>query len=86
MNERDLNERLRHDAVKVECPICRHRQWTTSTRARCDQCGSEIRLFDDRGDAEAALASLSEQGRVAYLTELEDAIFAVVANRRFGSG
>lgn len=86
MDQQDLNERLRHDPAKVECPICRHRQWTTSARARCDQCGSEIHLFDDRSEAEAALESLSEGDRVAYLTELADEIFAVVANRTFESG
>ena len=86
MSERDLSERLRHDAAKVECPICRHRQWTTVAIARCDQCGSEIRLFDERADAESALEALGEERRVAYLTELADGIFAVVANRKFGSG
>jgi len=83
MGQDDLSERLRHDPAKVECPICRHRQWTTTRTTRCDQCGSEIRLYGEREEAERQLETLSEDGDVAYLTELSDGVFAVIANRRF---
>lgn len=84
----DLNRRLAEEPVKVECPLCRHRQWLDATPGRCDQCGSEIEIFGDRADAEEALAGLHEEGRVAYRIDVSGGIgrpglWAVVANRRF---
>lgn len=85
----DLNQRLAEEPAKVECPLCRHRQWMDATPGRCDQCGSEIEVFDDRAAADEALAGLHEDGRVAYRIEVSsgiggrDDLWAVVANRRF---
>lgn len=89
MTSEDLNDRLAKEPVTVECPICRHRQWMRSTPGRCDQCGSEIAIYETRPAARAALEALVAEGRVAYLDEIagEDeagrGLFAVVANRTF---
>jgi DNA-directed RNA polymerase subunit RPC12/RpoP len=79
----DLNARLVREPAKVECPICRHRQWLSAPQGRCDQCGSEITLFDDREEADRSLKGLIQEGRVAYLRELPDGLYAVIANRAF---
>lgn len=80
----ELNERLDRQPVQVECPLCRHRQWLDATPGRCDQCGSEIEVFDDREAARAALEALHEEGRVAYRMEItRPGLWAVVANRSF---
>jgi hypothetical protein len=86
-----LSERLGREPAEVECPICRHRQYLGAATGRCDQCGSEIEIVEDRGTAEQRLDELSNEGRVAYLRELQRpasarGLFAVVANRRFRSG
>ncbi|HUP00675.1 MAG TPA: hypothetical protein VM737_04035 [Gemmatimonadota bacterium] len=79
----DLTERLDREAVGVECSICRHRQWLSMVRGRCDQCGSEISLYPDRRAAREALEVLAAAGRVAYLSETAGGLFAVVTNRSF---
>lgn len=84
MSQREVNERLQHETVKVECPICRHRQWLNVTPGRCDQCGSEITVYGERGEAQEALDDLVGQGRVAYMQEPVRGLFAVIANRAFG--
>lgn len=82
-----LDRRLEQEPVKVECPLCRHRQWLDATPGRCDQCGSEIEVFADRRAAKAALDDLRDQGRIAYRIEVSggpgEGLWAVVANRRF---
>jgi DNA-directed RNA polymerase subunit RPC12/RpoP len=86
MSESGPKGRSTSEPVGVECPICRHRQWLSSTLGRCDQCSSEIELFEDRDEALAVLERLSDQGRVAFLVEPGHGLFAVVANRTFGGG
>lgn len=88
MTSDSLDERLAREPVLVECPICRHRQPVAESSGRCDQCGSEIEVFDDRAAAREALDALVEEGRVAYLREVRGpggpaGLFAVVANRGF---
>ncbi len=83
MSAEDLKERIARARAKVECPICRHRQWLAEPEGRCDQCGSEITVFETHEDADRALAELTEQGRLAYLRELGAGLFAVSANRAF---
>jgi hypothetical protein len=78
-----LSQRLEREAVPVECPICRHRQWLSTTDGRCDQCGSVIELFERRDDARAALEGLQAAGRTGYLVP-GPGFFAVVTNRAFG--
>lgn len=79
----DLSARLAREPVKVECAICRHRQWFGATAGRCEQCGSEITLYADRTPAREALDALVAAGRVAFLSETEGGLFAVIANRSF---
>lgn len=79
----DLDERLDREPVDVECPLCRHRQWLDATPGRCDQCGSEIVVFDDREAARSAVDALHDEGRVAYRLEPRPGLWAVVANRSF---
>ncbi|CAN5322381.1 hypothetical protein BH18GEM1_BH18GEM1_12210 [soil metagenome] len=79
----DLSSRLERDPAKVECSICRHRQWFGATTGRCEQCGSEITLYANRGPAREALVGLVDAGRVAYVTETDRGLFAVIANRSF---
>jgi DNA-directed RNA polymerase subunit RPC12/RpoP len=83
MSPDDVKARLAREAAKVECPICRHRQWLSAPVGRCDQCGSEIILFDVREDAERSLEGFIREGRVAYLRELAGGLYAVIANRAF---
>ena len=84
MTNEDLEARLDREPVKVECPLCRHRQWLDATPARCDQCGSEIEVHADRDAARSAVEELHERGRVAYRMEIRGAgLWAVVANRSF---
>lgn len=77
-----LRARLEREAVPVECPICRHRQWLSAMSGRCDQCGSGIGLFERRDDAQAAMEELQSKGRVGYLVP-GAGFFAVVSNRTF---
>lgn len=79
----DLTARLRRDPVTVECPICRHRQRVAAAEERCDQCGSEIVLYESREAARRALDGWVDEGRVAYLREIAEDLFAVIANRAF---
>lgn len=79
----ELTDRLRRNPVKIECPICRHRQWLGASEGRCDQCGSEIALYADRASAEERLDALVAEGRVAYLHVAPKGLFAVIANRSF---
>ncbi len=83
MSTKERLSRLASEPVKVECPICRHRQWLSTRSGRCDQCGSEITLFEDRESATSTLEELSGQGRLAYLRDVADGVFAVIANRGF---
>lgn len=78
-----LKARLARERAQVECAICRHRQWLAAPQGRCDQCGSEIALFEDREAADRALDELTAQGRVAFLRELAGGLYAVIANRVF---
>ena len=80
---RDLSERLERETVGIECAMCRHRQWLSTVRGRCDQCGSEILLFLDRDAARAALDGFGSEGRVAYLGEKAGGLYVVIANRAF---
>lgn len=84
MSQETLQDRLARQPAKVECPICRHRQWLSAPRGRCDQCGSEIALFEDRAEAARAMEAFVAGGRLAYLVDAEGGLFAVVANRAFG--
>ena len=84
MSVEELSARVERDPVRVECPICRHRQWLRSATGRCDQCGSEIALYASRSSAEEALEALVGNGRLAYLTEPAPDLWAVIANRAFG--
>lgn len=77
-----LGARLEREAVAVECLVCRHRQWLSATRGRCDQCSSGIELFERREDAQAAMEELAAAGRVGYLVP-GAGFFAVVSNRTF---
>lgn len=86
MSEEGLRARLEREAAQVECKICRHRQWLSAPTGRCDQCASEIELFESREAAAAALDELSREGRVAFLVEAGKGLFGVVANRKFGGG
>lgn len=79
----ELSARLEREPAKVECAICRHRQWFGATTGRCEQCGSEITLYADRAPAGEALDALVGAGRVAFLSETESGLFAVIANRSF---
>lgn len=83
MSEQDLSARLEAQPITVECPICRHNQRLGTTSGRCDQCGSEIDLYDERRTAEERLGELISVGRVAYLREIGRDVFAVIANRSF---
>lgn len=84
MTNEDLETRLERDPIKVECPLCRHRQWLDASPGRCDQCGSEIEVFADRDAARSALDELHDAGRVAYRMEIPGGdLWAVVANRSF---
>ena len=83
MASEGLTQRLARAPLKVECPICRHRQFVTSAEERCDQCSSEIALYEDREAARQALDALTDAGRVAFLRELDGGVFAVIANRTF---
>jgi DNA-directed RNA polymerase subunit RPC12/RpoP len=85
MSGEGLSARLEREAAPVECPICRHRQWLSAAMGRCEQCGSEIELFESREEAREALRLLGA-GRVAYVVEAKHGLFAVVANRKFGGG
>ena len=84
MTDDELSLRLERDPVRVECPICRHRQRVGSTAGRCDQCGSEIRMYASRSAAEEALEGLVSHGRLAYVAEAARDVWAVIANRAFG--
>ena len=84
MPDDGLTERLEREPEKVECPLCRHRQWFAVATGRCDQCGSEVRLFAESETARRELAALSDAGRLAYLAETDGGLFAVIANRTFG--
>lgn len=86
MSQDNLQERLAREPARVECPICRHRQWLSGATGRCDQCGSEIELFESREEAAGALAELTREGRVAFQVEAGEGLFGVVANRKFGEG
>jgi hypothetical protein len=79
----ELSSRLEREPAKVECAICRHRQWFGTTAGRCEQCGSEVTLYADRAPAKEALDTLVSAGRVAFLSEAEGGLFAVIANRAF---
>ena len=79
----DMKARLAREPAQVECAICRHRQWLSAPQGRCDQCGSEITLFERRDEAERSLEALVREGRVAYLRETPGGLYAVVANRLF---
>lgn len=79
----DLNARLRHSPVTVECPICRHRQRVAAAEERCDQCGSEITLFESREAGRRVLEASLDDGRVAYLRDIPGGLFVVIANRSF---
>jgi ribosomal protein S27E len=83
MPSEDLIARLAREPVRVECPICRHRQNLAAPEGRCDQCGSELAIFTGREAAQRKLDELIADGRVAYLSELQNDLFAVVANRSF---
>jgi DNA-directed RNA polymerase subunit RPC12/RpoP len=83
MSADDLKARLSRAPATIECPICRHRQWLSAVEGRCDQCGSEIALLDDREAASRKLDEATAAGRVAFLRELPGGLFAVVANRAF---
>lgn len=85
MPDERLSERLEHNPVRVECPICRHRQRVGSTVSRCDQCGSEITVYGSRSAAEEVLEDLVSRGRLAYLNEPARDLWAVIANRAFGN-
>jgi len=85
MSPESLESRLDRQATKVECPICRHRQWLSAPRGRCDQCGSEIALYEDREAAARAHDELAGEGRLVYLAETSDGLYAVIANRAFPS-
>lgn len=85
MEDEKLSARLERDPVRVECPICRHRQRVGSTASRCDQCGSEITVYGSRAAAEQVLEDLVSHGRLAYVTEPVPDLWAVIANRAFGS-
>ncbi|MGH7558209.1 MAG: hypothetical protein ACREMD_10630 [Gemmatimonadota bacterium] len=85
MTDEKLSARLERDPVRVECPICRHRQRVGSTTSRCDHCGSEITVHGSRSVAEEALEDLVSNGRLAYLTEPVPDLWAVIANRSFGN-
>ena len=85
MRDEELSARLEREPVRVECPICRHRQRVGSASSRCDQCGSEIWVYGSRAAAEEALGGLVSDGRLAYVTEPGGNIWAVVANRTFGN-
>jgi Zn finger protein HypA/HybF involved in hydrogenase expression len=78
-----LASRLEREPAPVECLICRHRQWLSTTSGRCDQCGSGIELFERRDDAQAALDRIQADGRIGYLVP-GPRFFAVVSNRTFG--
>ena len=78
-----LTQRLARERLKVECPICRHRQWLSASEERCDQCGSEISLYEDREAAQRALDAMTAEGRVAFLRDVAGDLFAVIANRTF---
>lgn len=84
MTDEELSARLEREPVRVECPICRHRQRVGSASGRCDQCGSEIRVYESRTAAEEALGDLVSDGRLAYVTEPAANVWAVIANRTFG--
>lgn len=81
----DLTARLAREPERLVCPLCRHRLTLPAPAGRCEQCGSEVHLYDDRQAARAALEALTGAGRVAYLTETERGLFAVTANRSFRS-
>lgn len=83
MTSDSLKARLAREPAQVECAICRHRQWLAAPQGRCDQCGSEIALFEDREAADLSLDDLTAQGRVAFLRELANGLYAVIANRVF---
>ncbi|MDX1660517.1 MAG: hypothetical protein R3326_01890 [Gemmatimonadota bacterium] len=84
MTNEELETRLEREPVRVECPLCRHGQWLDATPSRCDQCGSEIEVFAERDAARSALASLQDEGRVAYRLEIPGTeLWAVIANRSF---
>lgn len=85
MTDEQLSARLERDPVRVECPICRHRQRVGSTVGRCDQCGSEITVYASRSAAEEALDELVSDGRLAYVSEPAPDLWAVIANRSFGN-
>lgn len=85
MPDEELRARIERDPVRVECPICRHRQRVGSIASRCDQCGSEIALYGSRAEAEEALDALVTDGRLAYVTEAATDLWAVIANRAFGN-
>jgi hypothetical protein len=84
MPSEELTARLAREPVRVECPICRHRQQLAAADGRCDQCGSEFTIFPDRETAQSKLDALIADRRVAYLRELPGDLFVVVANRSFG--
>ena len=83
MTSDTFKARLVREPAQVECAICRHRQWLAAPRSRCDHCGSEISLFEDREAADLSLDDLTAQGRVAFLSELAGGLYAVIANRVF---
>jgi hypothetical protein len=83
MSSEALKERLARSPAKVECPICRHRQWQAAPEGRCDQCGSEVAIYETREEAAGALDALVARGRLAYLRDAEGGLFAVIANRTF---
>jgi hypothetical protein len=83
MTSDTLKARLAREPAEVECAICRHRQWLAAPHGRCDQCGSEIALFEDREAADLSLDDLTAQGQVAFLRELAGGLYAVIANRVF---
>lgn len=85
----DLETRLARDPAKVECQICRHGQWLDAPEGRCDQCGSEIEIHEERAAAREAADELAGEGRLAYVARISPSdggsdLWAVVANRRFG--
>ena len=86
MSDEGLSARLDREPAQVECKICRHRQWLSAATGRCDQCSSDIELFESREAAATALDQLSREGRVAFLVDAGKGLFGVVANRKFGGG
>ena len=63
--------------LRFDCPMCARVQKVRLADVLCESCGARLRLFDDAGEAERALASTEARSR--HLRQLPDGLYVVAA-------